>query len=884
MKRFAAPFTTAFRIGVLMLVLVFGVPGVVNAAPIADPTGRGWSCENPNGDDVVCWPPGSTQQTATTLWERSQCRTASGTVSCRLRVLENITTNANGERESESRSMGTYDLRYTDGRAAPSYTWSAEGRPSGEGTNLVVAQTDGSLRVGITESAVEGGQAIANVAAGPLNAVLATVLGPFVLMMWAIFKIAAFFLGLAGILFNWAVALLIFQFANFLGNTPGMLVAWGILRDFGNIALIFGFVFMGISAILDLHSYPWKKSLPALVIAAVLINFSLFAAEAVIDTSNVLAATLYNSALAEQTRCNAFSDLLGCLINNGIAGQILDQINIQSVYGETNASMLDRVVSFADGVAAYYSDPIPYLLKYVGLTLVVLVTAFVLFAGAFMLISRAIILAFLMVTSPIGFAGMAVPRLNGLAEDWWKKLLYQAFFAPIFILLLLVALKITEGLSGLAANQGGIGAALAAGDSVNTGPLIMFCLIIGFFLGALMIANRFGIYFSDLATSTAGRMVFGGMGMAGRRFLGRPAYNLYEGSKDKAWARTGMGRLVRENLLKPAAKGNFDISSSAAFKAVAGHTKLDVGKGQHGGYEHIAHEGAKRAVEYGKSLKNTKEEKEEEARRKLALELGKAGTQEEMKANKEQKRIADEKAQDRAETRREEAATLQREIAEKKQDERDLNRRSASLDAQIKDLTARIEVELSRGNTDTATTMYRQQGELEKEKAEIDRNRGASAGDIAFMEQSVEMLNKANKDATREARERSQIFEKQQEAYSTAMQGFDQSIKDNEKAFKNLATKEFAHELEHAVEKPSILWATAAGPGKHEAYKHAAHELEEWAGKGDTERANDRLIEALKDMGSQAHRDAAAHAKQTQSHHDETVHGDHQPDHAHEHH
>jgi hypothetical protein len=112
----------------------------------------------------------------------------------------------------------------------------------------------------------------------------------------AMLKISTFFLGIAGVLFNLVVVKTVFQFSQLIGNSPGLLLAWGILRDLGNMALLFGFIFMGLATILDLHTYNAKKALPMLIIFAVLMNFSLFAAEGIIDTSNVFSTILYSQA------------------------------------------------------------------------------------------------------------------------------------------------------------------------------------------------------------------------------------------------------------------------------------------------------------------------------------------------------------------------------------------------------------------------------------------------------------------------------------------------------------------------------------------------------------------------------------------------------------
>ncbi len=417
---------------------------------------------------------------------------------------------------------------------------------------------------------------------------LAAVLAPFVLVAWVIFKIGSLLLGLAGFIFNWAVMIVVFQFATYLGNSPGMLIAWSILRDFGNIVLLFGFVFVGISTILDLHSYPWKKTLPLLVIFAVLLNFSLFAAEAVIDSTNVLSATLYNQAYQPGLNCST-TDLTGCIVNTGVAGQILDKIQIATVYQDSDAQSGGDAFSFIGSVLSYAGDPLPFLLKFIALALVVMTAAVVLFAGAFMLISRGVILAFLMVTSPIGFAGMAIPGLNKIAHDWWHKLINQALFAPVFLILILVALKMTDGLDALATQTGGIAAAISANNAIQTGPLFLFALIIGFMIGALLIAKQFGIYGADFVTKqatgviagTAGVMTAGTAGWLGRNTVGRFA--------NQQASRLALSRFGTNTLIGRGLAGVAGYGAKASFDARGGSSLLgkrsDAAKGGFAGVQ-----------------------------------------------------------------------------------------------------------------------------------------------------------------------------------------------------------------------------------------------------------------------------------------------------------
>jgi hypothetical protein len=127
-------------------------------------------------------------------------------------------------------------------------------------------------------------------------AVDSVVLGPLAQVAYTLVTILGNLLGMIGLIFNWAVVITVFQFGYYFANSQGMLTAWGILRDIGNVVILFGFIFIGIMMILDLHSFDARRTLPRLVIFAVLLNFSLFAGEGIVDVANVLASQLYNQA------------------------------------------------------------------------------------------------------------------------------------------------------------------------------------------------------------------------------------------------------------------------------------------------------------------------------------------------------------------------------------------------------------------------------------------------------------------------------------------------------------------------------------------------------------------------------------------------------------
>ena len=385
-----------------------------------------------------------------------------------------------------------------------------------------------------------------------------------------ILTFTVFFLSLAGIFFNWMIVKTVFGFSTLIGSSPGLLIAWSILRDIGNMLLLFGFIFIGLATILGLQTYAAKKALPKLIIFAILMNFSLFIAGAVIDTSNGLSSVLYNQANEDPCfteDAQGGGEIGGvdfrnpgttvdakqqCILNHGIAANIMEKSGIASIYrGEEGISTLSTSVILM-------------------LSIFSIITAFVLFAAAIMLLVRAVTLAFLMVLAPIGFAALAIPALEKHGKEWWNKLIHQSFFAPILLLLIFVSLKIVESFAAADSNMN-LAAALSRSNSGTMGVIMVFGLVIGFMIASVIAAKKFGAMGADFAVNSAAKLSFGGLnlGLSGSGRLARM------GLQRTPLGKTGVGRAFTNMALRPVEKGKLDMRrlpgmSSALSMAGAG--------------------------------------------------------------------------------------------------------------------------------------------------------------------------------------------------------------------------------------------------------------------------------------------------------------------------
>ncbi|HEV7702347.1 MAG TPA: hypothetical protein VGO63_02810 [Candidatus Paceibacterota bacterium] len=99
--------------------------------------------------------------------------------------------------------------------------------------------------------------------------------------------------------------------------------AWRIIRDFSNIFFIMVLLYIAIKMILGLGGAEIKKMIVQVIVAALLINFSMFMTEVVIDSSNILALIFYNKISVHPPTATAkavgagTSAVTGATINDG---------------------------------------------------------------------------------------------------------------------------------------------------------------------------------------------------------------------------------------------------------------------------------------------------------------------------------------------------------------------------------------------------------------------------------------------------------------------------------------------------------------------------------------------------------------------------------------
>jgi len=288
------------------------------------------------------------------------------------------------------------------------------------------------------------------------------------------------FLWLAGQMFDITINNLVIYMGNTLdsGASVAINTLWVIIRDLFNILFIFGLIYIGFKTILGIDESGTRRWLISLVGAALLINFSLYFTQVVIEFSNTAARQIHSLIIVNDKTTG---------LPAGISQAFMDLTDI-----ETYASTEDNVV-LPEAVNESTSGGAPMRIIMFGLLMMLfmLVTAFVFAAGAFMLIARFVILIFCMIFSPAMFLGWIYPGMAKYTSRWVQTLLKNAFLAPALLFMIYLSLMVASTLVG---SEGGFAKAFTA-DSAATGAFaifLQFFVIIAFMIGSLMLAKQMG--------------------------------------------------------------------------------------------------------------------------------------------------------------------------------------------------------------------------------------------------------------------------------------------------------------------------------------------------------------------------------------------------------
>lgn len=425
-----------------------------------------------------------------------------------------------------------------------------------------------------------------------------------ILLASAIVDITTNILNLADYLFNLAIQTTILDFGTLYNNirdAAGQI--WTVFRDLANILIIGLFVFIAISIILGLQEYGQKKLIARVIIIATLINFSFLFTLIAINTSNALATSIYNSALAPIVQDQG---------STGVAGAFEKMLKTTTAR-ETSAALTNLWNAPNGGLGVV-------LMHTFVSALFQLAAAAVFLYGTLLLAARFIALIILLVISSAAFASYLSPSMaeGGYGwSAWWHQLLRNSFFAPVLMIFLFASLQIAVGItSGQSGSLGNLATVGGVADPTTVAVVLSYIIVLGFLLFGIIIANniaggaasRLALGSLSLGTGITGRLI----GAPGRWIVGgraaASAHALDEGMRAKAkkmatldlknpeqakeykklrseWASMNRQKGRREYL----AKSSFDINDTKLAQKLHGAVGGPFASKSGASYEKTAH-------------------------------------------------------------------------------------------------------------------------------------------------------------------------------------------------------------------------------------------------------------------------------------------------------
>ena len=258
--------------------------------------------------------------------------------------------------------------------------------------------------------------------------------------------IAGALVGITGALLN-ATMTATLHMSEIVNNTPAVGLAWTTVRDFGSVFIIFMLLYASIKMILGVNS-GIGTLIKNIVIAGLLINFSLFFTKLAVDASNIISLSFYSAiaptGLGQNNSTSVNSSNTGAGVLTGIVSSALNDGGLANVFMQS----LD-LQSFANSASSTNNADLNNDNYYWNITFANSGAASMMFFAAISFLVAAMafavrigVLILLMAFSPIYFIALIFPDLKEYSQKWTKMLYSMCVFMPVYLFLMYVAMSV----------------------------------------------------------------------------------------------------------------------------------------------------------------------------------------------------------------------------------------------------------------------------------------------------------------------------------------------------------------------------------------------------------------------------------------------------------
>jgi len=203
---------------------------------------------------------------------------------------------------------------------------------------------------------------------------------------------------------------------------PVFMRVWASSRDIANMLIVLAFVAVGIAFTLRIEGYGTKKTLAALIILSLVINFSGVFCGIIIDAANITFTYLVKQGSASGS-FTAISDAISNYVKTELTGIGVDP----SVGAQTTELQPGRFLGMCIGLAVFE-----------------LIAAYIFAILAILMAARYAILAVLYTVSPIAFFCYVFPATKKVWSKWWDNFIKWAFVGVFGAFFIYLAIKVMD--------------------------------------------------------------------------------------------------------------------------------------------------------------------------------------------------------------------------------------------------------------------------------------------------------------------------------------------------------------------------------------------------------------------------------------------------------
>ena len=454
------------------------------------------------------------------------------------------------------------------------------------------------------------------------------------------YQVSAFILGLSAEFFN--VLITITLSSTLFAKSTFIPTGWAVVRDLSNLFFILILLYIAVKIILDLGGSEAKKMIAKVVVIALLINFSMFFTQVVIDTSNILALVFYNKLQVDTKNADGTTRPYGGgtdpaktgIIGKDVSGAMVNAFNPTSSLTWEGFFKKARTKVDTNGIPVPNADLLP--LKDTAGTMIALIlvsgavmlfAAYAFFVAGLSFLGRLIELWVLIIFSPFALMSSTIPLLGHVEyigwDAWSKRLFAVSFMAPIFMFFMYLIFLLIKppGLFGNLVTNNGTGM-MGAIQTILLFTIPALVILILLHKATEYAKKGSGVLGEKLMTGAkmigglALGAVTGGAALAGRGLIGGVGgalANKAASLANKAGA-TDFGKRIGMNKLASgltsvgalAQRSSFDVRAGGFLSKATG---LRLGEAQKGGIEQARKNKVEKRMKRAEILKVRDDEK-----------------------------------------------------------------------------------------------------------------------------------------------------------------------------------------------------------------------------------------------------------------------------------